>query len=118
MGGPNDAIRLLTEQVAALTARVYRLEQMARTAAAPEPGATPEIQSQAHPQPPEVTRLPAPQLNTDPTPRKPGSILTPLQQIGNLGRPGAADASLERTIGQYWLNRIGIVAMLIGVSYF
>src|SRR6202790_4801799 len=28
------------------------------------------------------------------------------------------DADLEKKIGQYWLNRIGIVAMLIGVSYF
>ena len=26
--------------------------------------------------------------------------------------------NLEKKIGQYWLNRIGIVAMLIGVSYF
>jgi uncharacterized membrane protein len=28
------------------------------------------------------------------------------------------DGNLEKTIGQYWLNRIGIVAILIGVSYF
>jgi len=28
------------------------------------------------------------------------------------------DTNLEKKIGQYWLNRIGIVAMLIGVSYF
>jgi uncharacterized membrane protein len=28
------------------------------------------------------------------------------------------DTDLEKKIGQYWLNRIGIVAMLIGVSYF
>jgi len=28
------------------------------------------------------------------------------------------DAGLEKTIGQFWLNRIGIVALLVGVSYF
>jgi uncharacterized membrane protein len=28
------------------------------------------------------------------------------------------DQDLEKKIGQYWLNRIGIVAMLVGVSYF
>ena len=30
----------------------------------------------------------------------------------------AAEGDLEKKIGQYWLNRIGIAAMLIGVSYF
>jgi uncharacterized membrane protein len=29
-----------------------------------------------------------------------------------------AQGDLEKKIGQYWLNRIGIAAMLIGVSYF
>jgi len=28
------------------------------------------------------------------------------------------EASLEKKIGQYWLNRIGVIAILIGVSYF
>ena len=44
---------------------------------------------------------------------------TPLQP-STVSRSGAAreDTDLEKKIGQYWLNRIGIVAMLIGVSYF
>lgn len=29
-----------------------------------------------------------------------------------------SEGDLEKTIGQYWLNRIGIAAILIGVSYF
>jgi uncharacterized membrane protein len=35
-------------------------------------------------------------------------------------RPVSAkdDPDLEKKIGQYWLNRVGIVAMLVGVSYF
>ena len=34
--------------------------------------------------------------------------------------PGAThvETDLEKKIGQYWLNRIGIIAVLIGVSYF
>ena len=32
--------------------------------------------------------------------------------------PAAVDTDLEKKIGQYWLNRIGIIAMLVGVSYF
>jgi len=32
--------------------------------------------------------------------------------------PATVDTDLEKKIGQYWLNRIGIIAMLVGVSYF
>jgi uncharacterized membrane protein len=35
-----------------------------------------------------------------------------------LSRPAAHGGDVEKRIGQYWLNRIGIVALLIGVSYF
>src|SRR5712692_4225230 len=31
---------------------------------------------------------------------------------------GAPDTDLESRIGSHWLNRIGIAAVLIGVSYF
>src|SRR5258705_7368303 len=43
-----------------------------------------------------------------------------LPQIQPSLRSGSTkeDVDLEKKIGQYWLNRIGIVAMLIGVSYF
>ncbi|HME12506.1 MAG TPA: DUF2339 domain-containing protein [Candidatus Acidoferrum sp.] len=39
-----------------------------------------------------------------------------LQQINRLGPKPETD--LEQKIGQYWLNRIGIVAVLTGISYF
>lgn len=32
--------------------------------------------------------------------------------------PATVETDLEKKIGQYWLNRIGIIAMLVGVSYF
>ncbi len=42
----------------------------------------------------------------------------PKQQPGLSYSSTKENADLEKKIGQYWLNRIGIVAMLIGVSYF
>lgn len=44
-----------------------------------------------------------------PPPQRPPTLLS---------TPSSADAGFEKQIGQYWLNRIGIVAILIGVSYF
>jgi uncharacterized membrane protein len=42
-----------------------------------------------------------------------------LSQVNRLGHIGSnQEADLEQRIGQYWLNRIGIVAVLTGVSYF
>jgi len=43
-------------------------------------------------------------------------VLPPQPNLRSGSRKEGAD--LEKKIGQYWLNRIGIVAMLIGVSYF
>ena len=66
--------------IAALTERVYRLEQLAAL--------------------------------REPQPRIPQIIADEIQ-----GKSQSHD-KLESTIGGYWLNRIGIVAVLIGVSYF
>lgn len=39
--------------------------------------------------------------------------------LGPVRRPEPKeDGSLEKKIGQYWLNRVGIIAVLVGVSYF
>ncbi len=132
MAGLQDEIRRLTEQVAALTARVYQLEQ--------KRGVVPQaqLQSQQQPLPPRAavethreasvpisppagTMLEppsAPALTHTVSPAPPISPpLTPAQPVL---RPVSAkeDPDLEKKIGQYWLNRVGIVATLIGVSYF
>src|SRR5438132_10580832 len=68
----------LERQIAALTERVYKLEQLAG------------LQPTARPIP----------LNTE------------------LKRGSNAKRELESKIGGQWLNRVGIIAVLIGVSYF
>jgi uncharacterized membrane protein len=105
--GPQGELDALRAQVAALTARVYHLEQIG--------GVASDSQKQAPASPPSVQAVP--------DPRPPGSA-PPSQQP--LTQPHTRlpfhstpeGANLEKQIGQYWLNRIGIVAMLTGVSYF
>jgi len=133
MAGLQDEIRRLTEQVAALTARVYQLEQKSGVVSHAQPQQPPQPQ-----QPMQGTgeaRHEAPVPISPPTgtmlepPSAPGvaHVVTPTPQ----GSPPLIPAQpalrpvsakehpdLEKKIGQYWLNRIGIVAILIGVSYF
>src|SRR5258706_14467270 len=111
-----DEMKALRAQVAALTARVYHLEQKSgilqeatKQVISPE-----QVQPQA---PPSAGTMPQPPsmhaVSGTPIPG-------PLPHLPVSSRSGSAkvDADLEKKIGQYWLNRIGIVAVLIGVSYF
>jgi len=91
--------RLLGE----LTARVFRIEQalnLRPVVAAEEPPRSETVR----PSPPSAELKPAVPVIP---PRPP--IISPAGQ-------GSAD--LESRIGSHWLNRIGITAVLIGVSYF
>jgi uncharacterized membrane protein len=116
---PPNELESLRAQVAALTARVYQLE-LARgsgfeTVSAPVPQpiklstTTPSTTTQTTATPTHEdkfqrgTALPG----SHTAPRTPGGLTVPRQE-----------GDLEKKIGQYWLNRIGIAAMLIGVSYF
>ena len=114
MAGPQDEIDALTKQVAALTARVYQLEQLNGIVSEPRAQAIPrEPQS---PAPPTAATIPPPSSHqagtvprsTQPTPSQP-SLRSAFTKD---------EAGLEKKIGQFWLNRIGIVAVLVGVSYF
>ena len=122
MANPQNELEALRAQVAALTARVYQLE-LARD---PSSGVAPPAIAPSIPRTvsiPPVTTAPvsdSPRVN-DTLPPPP--IVPPLQQPNFQLHPvaasaKAADGDLEKKIGQYWLNRIGIAAMLIGVSYF
>ena len=107
MSGPQDEIGALRAQVAVLTARVYQLEQLAgvdskKTAASPPLGTMLE--------PPNAPLAPG-------APSLPRMSAPP--QVPALAMASRTEhSSLEKKIGQYWLNRIGIVAILVGVSYF
>jgi len=114
-----DELRLLREQVARLTERVWRLETNLHseqsmtspaaptvTTAEPQTGKSiPELASKVRTSEPSISALPQQHAN----------IHAP--EFG--GRPANSQAdSLERRIGSQWLNRVGVVAVLVGVSYF
>src|SRR5689334_23314818 len=108
MSTPQDELESLRSQLAALTARVYQLERSVRiAAAAPASGevSTHEAKTVSSEQDVSVQSesLPPPPL-----------FAKPPQEIAVEEK--ATD--LEDKIGKVWFNRIGILALLIGVSYF
>jgi uncharacterized membrane protein len=107
MADPQDELEALKTQVASLTARVHKLEQQCALVSETQPPTTPG-------QPPTALRTPV----VHPLPVE--ALLSPEPQaepsVLAAARKGAQN--LERRIGQYWLNRVGIVAILIGASYF
>ena len=93
----------LLELIRELTARVHRLEELAGVQSLPaRPPASPDL---------PLTPAPEPKLTHQraPTPAPPPVFSSPI-------RTGADD--LESRIGSHWLNRVGIAAVLIGVSFF
>jgi uncharacterized membrane protein len=96
----------LRELLRELTARVYRIEQASKLEplAVAEPAAVSAATPEAAPPPPHISpKLPVPPYPLVPPP-------------GSAARPVESD--LESRIASHWFNRIGIAAVLIGVSYF
>jgi uncharacterized membrane protein len=100
-----NELQALRAEVAALTARIYRLEQQSGTYVESQPEPT-----SAPPPPDRVTAPPPPPSGSQ------GGQGLPLQIRSTEPTPEAEQ--LESKIGKLWLNRIGIFAILIGVSYF
>ena len=101
MDVPQSELEAIRQALAELTTRVYRMEQRLQMAApAPAPAAVARPEPAA---PVSVQRAAPPQ------------IMPPRAAIAGSVKP---QANLESRIGSHWLNRIGIAALLIGVSYF
>lgn len=98
-----DDLRALRELVAQLTARVYRLEQLIQPSATPPPHLPQPVRESEQP-----TRMAVPQTDTVSSQMREAAAFTAVPQ----------QDSLERRIGSQWLNRVGVVAVLVGVSYF
>lgn len=102
MDTSSSELQELRRLVGELTARVYRLEQALNL----RPGL---------PQPASAAQTPPP--TAPPAPPYPIVADIPSRQTQvPSAKTGGAD--LESRIGSHWLNRIGIAAVLIGVSYF
>ena len=102
--GQNELLEI-RKLISELTGRVYRIERSLGIEKAPGEKATdaaPVAPPSTPPTKPLAAALTVPAI----PPRPPASTAQ------------APEANLESRIGSHWLNRIGITAVLIGVSYF
>ena len=104
--GDLQALRTL---IADLTRRVYHLEQVLQMRGVHAPEAVPAASLPVSA--PHVPEKPAPPLSAVLPQILPRPSPAPPQPI-------TRDRDLESRIGSQWLNRIGITAVLVGVSYF
>jgi uncharacterized membrane protein len=105
MDVPQSELEAIRQALAELTTRVYRMEQRLQMAApAPAPPAAARAESAATVGSPVSAPRPAP------------PPIIPLR--AGIAASVKSQANLESRIGSHWLNRIGILALLIGVSYF
>src|SRR6202158_4697803 len=95
----------LLQLIRDLTVRVHRLETLLHVQAAPLATA---------PAAPARPAVPAPPLPGAPPPQ----AAPPAPPVGATLSAATERPDLEKRIGSHWLNRIGIAAVLIGVSYF
>lgn len=107
---PEQAFESLLQQVRELTARVHRLEQSLRLPALPSPPATSKPPTEAGP-----AIAPPPPISVAQPPTPP---IAPPDTPESFTSSRGEHPDLESRIGSHWLNRIGITAVLIGVSYF
>lgn len=94
--------------LADLTTRVYRIERRLQMDIPPSPDRRP-----AEPNLP-VPSSPPPEMPSAISPQEPAASFTPAPP-SSFALP---NSDLESRIGSHWLNRIGIAALLIGISYF
>lgn len=105
MDVPQSELEAIRQALAELTTRVYRMEQRLQMAApTPAPPAAARAESAA------TVGSPVSAPHRAPPP------IIPLR--AGIAASVKSQANLESRIGSHWLNRIGILALLIGVSYF
>ena len=109
-----EAIRQLLSD---LTRRVYRIERtlgLEDASSSPEPVKADEsVSKPGRPEPTTTFGAPPPRQEPASEPKRP---YIPPQPVHAVSPHAAPD--LESRFGSLWLNRIGIAALLIGVSYF
>ncbi len=117
MDTPQSDLAAIRQLLADLTTRVYRIER--RLQMDPAEGRAPDATSPL-PSVPPIAQRPAspasdrPAAISPPVPSSPAAIAPRPATTPRL----PSDPGLESRIGSHWLNRIGITALLIGISYF
>src|ERR1700719_2481859 len=116
MDTPHSDLEALRKILAELTTRVYRIERKLQmdgpSVERPAAAATSAL-GQTRPTSSAIADKPVPV--TPPLPHTPPPHLPPRVPAILRVEP---DSDLESRIGSHWLNRIGILAVLIGLSYF
>src|ERR1700687_2642867 len=116
MDTPHSDLEAIRQILADLTTRVYRIERSLRMDATTVERHSPVV---AEIPPPgkssEVPLSSAPSSHPIPSSPPPPPYIPPRPSMVSRVHP---DPDLESRIGSHWLNRIGIAALLIGVSYF
>jgi uncharacterized membrane protein len=111
-----DRLREAEEQLARLTGRIYRVERLLDSQPLPEPPSAPvavtPLPSYRSPQPVSVS---TPDAQSNPAPPPPPRFGNVIPESIESSEPAA---TLESVIGGQWLNRLGVVAVLVGLSYF
>jgi len=109
-----EEVQQLRHQLSSLTQRVYQLEQRLLATAMREahqmPAPTDPVSTSAPVAPPPVNYIEPP---STPPPFYSVKLESPHQSPSRM-----ETNSLESRIGSQWLNRVGIIAVLVGVSYF
>ena len=105
MDVPQSELEAIRQALAELTTRVYRMEQRLQMAA---PALVPSAPVRAEP----AAAVPSPVSPQRPAPPP------PIPPRAGIAASVKSQADLESRIGSHWLNRIGIAALLVGVSYF
>jgi uncharacterized membrane protein len=141
MDTPRTDLEAIRQILADLTSRVYRIErqlEMGAASAEKRPAPTGEVSSASAPPPapqapvvtaPPASAPPAPAISHPATeipqpvsdsPRAPYvvDVQSHVPSLASYAARTQSDADLESRIGSHWLNRIGIAALLIGISYF
>lgn len=119
----SQAIARLLRRLDQVEDRLARLERLQPAAAAAEPPAPPLVPSPPPPPAPEPSipePLPLPGLPVDQGSRaEPVMPVVPAFLAGREPIPAPADRQhLETRMGLTWINRIGVVTLMIGVAFF
>jgi uncharacterized membrane protein len=107
MDTPENDLQAIRQILAELTTRVYRIERRLQM----------DVQAAPQPQAPSVASV-SPLAVPPPSNAANFARVPQIPPRPSIVGPPPPEIDLESRIGSHWLNRIGIAALLFGISYF